>query len=1345
MTHLWRVDVIAQYQTNGNAVQTSCNCYQLTAAAGNQSGSVWNVNLIDLSQPFNFSFDVFLGCNDNGADGMAFVLQPLSVNAGTAGGGIGYQGISPSLAVEMDTYQNATDPWYDHMALQTNGVVTHGGANTLAGPVQTSATSPNVEDCQWHLFQVSWNPATQLFQVWFDGALRLSYTGNIINNIFGGNPMVYWGFTAATGGANNLHQFCNALSPSFTVTPASQCVGLPVQFNSTSIVATGQITGFTWNFGDGNSGTGVDPAHTYTAAGTYTVTLTITSEGCTESFSTTVTINPIPVANVGPDVPICLGDGVQMTPTSIDPNATYSWSPATGVSNPNVANPMIQTQVTTTYTMTVTGQGGCQASDDVTIIVNPLPVADAGDDQTTCAGVSVALAGSGGNSYSWTPADNLLTPNQPSTEAAPDVTTVYTLTVTDGNNCSNTDDVTVTVLPLPSVSAGTDVAVCAGQTTQLNASGASGYQWSPAAGLSDAYSAAPVFSGLSSTSYTVTGTDANGCSNTASVFITVNPLPNVSAGNDIGICIGDAVGLTATGADSYVWSPATDLSDPASAQPTFTGLATQTLTVTGTDGNGCVNTNDVTVTVNPLPVVSAGPDTPLCDGLTLQLNATGAVSYVWAPADDLNDATIASPEFTGTTDATLTVTGTDANGCVNTDDINITVSALPTVDAGNDNAICEGEDIQLGATGGIGYSWSPSAGLSDPGIQNPVFTASVTTTFTVTATDGNGCQDTGQVTITVHPLPEAVISPISSACLGNPTYFSENSIGNIVDYAWTLGNNETSSDPAHSHTYAAAQTYPVTLTVTDDNGCLHQATSEAVVHPLPVVSMSITNGPDFCEFEPISFQNTSPGQPAAVSWNFAYQPGLPAQPGFSSTVNNPQFNYPVYGTYNVRLLMLDNNGCFDEAVQTINIHATPTAEFSFNIACEGNATAFNSLSSIPGNSVINGWQWDFGDNSAIAYPENPVHTYAEDGTYTVGLIVQTNQGCRDTVAHEVWVNPTPVVGFSATSVCAGGETEFTNSTVPQDATITSWAWNFGNGQTADTQTATHLYATHGSYTVTLMAETDSGCAATGTGAAVVYPIPIPDFSVINAEGCEPHTASFFNNSTVASGGIASFQWDFGVNAGSAESSPTHTYADTVGTFDVTLTVVSNQGCSDTLVQEEAVTVHVTPVADFSQSADLITIDRPWVDFTDLSQDAVTYQWTFGNGSTSSQSDPSIAFMEPGDYVITLTVVNGMCSHSHSSTLKVDALFTFYIPNAFTPNANGRNDRFRAEGEGFEDYSMSIYDRWGKIIFQSGSHDLGWDGTYLGKAVPNGVYIYRFVVTDWSGEEHVYHGGFTLIR
>lgn len=189
------------YVNNGNSSHLGNGDYRLTPNAGGQFGSVWYQNKMDLSSDFNLEFDVYLGNNDGGADGMAFVLQPLSTGEGTGGGGIGYLGISPSLAVEFDTYQNGdrSDPSADHLSLQSNGVINHYTANNLQGPVSVS----NLENGQWHSVNITWNSQTNNFRLDLDGVNRINYTGDVVNNIFNGNPGVYWGWTAATGGATN--------------------------------------------------------------------------------------------------------------------------------------------------------------------------------------------------------------------------------------------------------------------------------------------------------------------------------------------------------------------------------------------------------------------------------------------------------------------------------------------------------------------------------------------------------------------------------------------------------------------------------------------------------------------------------------------------------------------------------------------------------------------------------------------------------------------------------------------------------------------------------------------------------------------------------------------------------------------------------------------------------------------------------------------------------------------------------------------------------------------------------------------------------------------------------------
>jgi hypothetical protein len=194
------------YIVNGSANSTGNDCFILTPNDFGMGGSVWYENYLSLDYDFDMTFQVYLGNqDDNGADGIAFVMQPNSTAAGGVGGGIGYLGIAPSIAVEYDTWQN-DDPEYDHISVQRNGDVNYSGA--VAGPVQASAVSGNIEDGLWHSTQITWDASTNTLSVYFDGNLRVTYTNDIITGTFAGNPLVYWGFTGATGGAANLQQFC---------------------------------------------------------------------------------------------------------------------------------------------------------------------------------------------------------------------------------------------------------------------------------------------------------------------------------------------------------------------------------------------------------------------------------------------------------------------------------------------------------------------------------------------------------------------------------------------------------------------------------------------------------------------------------------------------------------------------------------------------------------------------------------------------------------------------------------------------------------------------------------------------------------------------------------------------------------------------------------------------------------------------------------------------------------------------------------------------------------------------------------------------------------------------------
>ena len=321
---LYSLQLKAQYTVNGNAFRENCNCYTLTQNVNTQSGSVWNNNRIDLSQSFDFTFDVFLGCNDGGADGIAFVMQPISTSVGSSGGGMGYAGVSPAVGITLDTYQNGTDndPTYDHVAIQLSGDINHSGANTLTPLTSISATNNNVEDCQTHLLKIVWDAPTKTLTVFFDGVQRVSAVRDFVNTVFAGNTQVFWGFTGATGGLSNLQRFCTSLLPKFHFLPTQKrCIGEQIVFNDSTITFGGILKRY-WNFGDGSpiDSVNINPTHSYAAAGDYPVTLTIIAlDSCVAVFNQLVRVGSKPAAFfkvASNSTNNCIGSSVQFSDSS---------------------------------------------------------------------------------------------------------------------------------------------------------------------------------------------------------------------------------------------------------------------------------------------------------------------------------------------------------------------------------------------------------------------------------------------------------------------------------------------------------------------------------------------------------------------------------------------------------------------------------------------------------------------------------------------------------------------------------------------------------------------------------------------------------------------------------------------------------------------------------------------------------------------------------------------------------------------------------------------------------------------------------------------------------------------
>lgn len=433
------------YFLNGSAQAIGDDCYQLTGEFGNQNGTVWYGDLLDLTQPFDIQFRMNLGDLDvNGADGICFVLHTQGTSAiGTSGGGMGYQNFGTSVGIEFDTYQNGNrnDPFFDHVAIQLNGDINHSGPNNIAGPVQISPFNENVEDGLDHVVQITWDPSTNSLQVFFDCAFRLQGNIDIINQVFNGTTQVWWGFTSATGGLFNNQSVClqeNILSVGESVTI---CEG-----GSTLLSVGASLDGtYSWTPTDGlNDPSIATPTASPEENTTYTCVYT---DLCGEQQTASIEVIVAPLLLTMPVISTidCNTPTVNINPTiNFINNNTYVW---TNSANQIVGNSLNFTaNASGVYTLSASSNGECFVSETIEVIGNfETLLTDAGANQVlTCVTTSVSLsaADAGANaSYQWQ-GPGVNSSNQGINVSQPGT---YTLTVTNEiNGCDDTDEVTIT-------------------------------------------------------------------------------------------------------------------------------------------------------------------------------------------------------------------------------------------------------------------------------------------------------------------------------------------------------------------------------------------------------------------------------------------------------------------------------------------------------------------------------------------------------------------------------------------------------------------------------------------------------------------------------------------------------------------------------------------------------------------------------------------------------------------------------------------------------------------------------------------------------------------------------------
>ena len=455
------------------------------------------------------------------------------------------------------------------------------------------------------------------------------------------------------------------------------------------------------------------------------VTITFTSNDNPDYFdSSIITVLPEAFeANAGPDQTICQGESVVLSASG---GLTYLWSNGETTDSIEV-NPTI----TTIYTVTAFDGFGNSDDDTVTVNVNDLPTAEAGDDQTICEGDSTTLSASGGEEYLWSTGETT-----DSISVIPSVDTTYTVEVIS-NGCSSTDEVNVFVNPLPNITVSNDVTIMDGETTTLTVSGSDNYLWSTGE-TSESIEVSPTVT----TTYTVSTTSVNGCTSNAEITVTVIPELVAEAGEDVEICNGEEIVLIASGGINYTWN-----TGETSSQITVSPNTTTTYTVTVEDNFGNSDSDSVVVSVIELPNLSVSSDITIMEGESTTISATGADNYLWSTGETTNII-----EVTPTVTTTYTVTSSNGN-CEDTKQVIVTVIPELVADAGEDIEICDGEEIVLTASGGVSYAWNTGE-TTEQITVNP----NTTTIYTVTVEDSFGNSDSDSVTVIVNSLPTLTIT-----------------------------------------------------------------------------------------------------------------------------------------------------------------------------------------------------------------------------------------------------------------------------------------------------------------------------------------------------------------------------------------------------------------------------------------------------------------------------------------------------------------------------------------------------------------------------------------------------------
>ncbi|MCA6361643.1 MAG: gliding motility-associated C-terminal domain-containing protein [Bacteroidetes bacterium] len=771
---------------------------------------------------------------------------------------------------------------------------------------------------------------------------------------------------------------------------------------------------------------------------------------------------------------------------------------------------------------------------------------------------------------------------------------------------------------------------------------------------------------------------------------------------------------------SYTWAPS------GGNNATATGLTPGTYSCTVTDGSGCQMVQTVTVTQGAAPgnLVMSSTDIDCFGNNNGSANANmngGQQPYTYVWSNGGNTATL-----NNLAPGTYSVTVTTANGCISTGTVTITqpAAALSVNTSITTPILCNGNTngaalaAVSGGTTPYTFNWSTT-----PAQQTAQATGLGAGTYAVSITDDNGCTTQGSIILTQPAAITGLVSTTPVSCNGGSNGAAQVlASGGTGTYVYTWNSVPAQSGPAAIN--LGAGTYVVSIT--DGNGC--QALTVANISQPAPLSATISGASNVT----CNGGNNGSASITAAGGTGPYSYAWSTVPVQTS----PFANNLAAGTQTVSIT--DANGCATVTTVTI-LEPTPVT-----ITTLGNDTVCPAQPAVI-SAMGNGGNGPYTYNWNVPLGNGPQYTvYPAQATSYIVQAVDAS-GCAspaDTIVLDVFqFTPANLSMSPSTSICAGN-TAVVSCAVTGNTGPILWNWNVAGWNTAGPYTVQPQTTT--TYVVT--ATNVCNVSVTGSTQVTVNALPVVLLQPQTISGCDEARLTIFDNN--AGNSSCFYAWDFGDGNTGTGSPVFHDYPVS-GTYTINVVATSAAGCAGNASTVVQVTVYASPNASFIASSTEITTLEPTVIFTDLSSaNTLGWFWNFGDTTTSTTPSPTHTYSGRGTYQVMLVVTgDGGCTDTAWQTIEVNPEQTLFVPNAFTPNGDGKNDVFMAVGLEIIAFNMDIYDRWGNHIFATDKMEIGWDGTANkgAEVAQQDVYVYKIVATDFTGRVQKLTGHVSLLK